>query len=205
MNVCQNQEMCHIKNNTIILNHSCYERSNRKSQTSVAIEEVVNENKLKEDINIKKTDKKRSKKKLMPLHECSQLSLSPMEKQYSPPRCLIFKKQVKRKNKCNKMNASNVQRNEREEKKNYNEKTNQGKKTKKVVSKKIVIKKIVNEDILRNLEENRENLNKTRVDVHGSNGNSSNDFQSLKGPSTTQFTRKKGRRINIVTTGLSNE
>nr|XP_034184325.1 uncharacterized protein LOC117606218 isoform X1 [Osmia lignaria] len=189
INVCgQNQEQ------TIILNHSCCERSNMKSQTSVPIEEVVNENKSKEDINIKKIDKKRSKKKLMPLHECSQVSFSPMEKQYSPPRCLIFKKQVKRKNKCNKMNTSNVQRNEREEKK-----------TKKVVSKKIVIKKIVNEDILRNLEENRENLNKTRVDVHGSNGNSSNDFQSLKRPSTTQFTRKKGRRINIVTTGLSNE
>ena len=200
INVCgQNQEQ--TKRNTIILNHSsCYERSNMKSQTSVPIEEVVNENKSKEDINIKKIDKKRCKKKLMPLHECSQVSFSPMEKQYSPPRCLMFKKQVKRKNKCNKMNTSNVQRNEREEKKK-----SQGKKTKKVVSKKIVIKKIVNEDILKNLEENRENLNKTRGDVHGSNGNSSNDFQSLKRPSTTQFTRKNGRRINIVTTGLSNE
>lgn len=93
----------------------------------------------------------------------------------------------------------------KKKKKNYNGKTQ--KKTKKLVSKKIVIKKIVNEDILKKLKENKENVHKLETThIYTLERNSSIDFQPTKTSSVVQFAKKKQmHKLNIVTTGLSNE
>lgn len=93
----------------------------------------------------------------------------------------------------------------KKKKKNYDGKTQ--KKTKKIVSKKIIIKKIINEDILKKLRENKENVNKLETKhIYTLERNLSDDFQPTKTSSVVQFAKKKQmHKLNIVTTGLSNE
>ncbi|KOC64335.1 Microcephalin [Habropoda laboriosa] len=195
-----------IVNNTIILNNSCCEMSHVQTQTSVNVEKSTNTSESKKDRNMKHlvsfSDKGQSKRKLLPLGECSQLaSFSPVQKECSPLGHLILrKKHKKRRNKCNKkFNINNIEQSEGKENQDYNEKK-QIKKPKKVISKKIVVKKIVDEDILKKLEENKDNFSEIETDVCTLKRSSTNDFQSLK-----RSSRKQIQRINIVATGLSNE
>ncbi|XP_050473935.1 uncharacterized protein LOC126865464 [Bombus huntii] len=191
-----------IVSNTIAVSHS-------NSEMSTIIKESTGKCDIEIDQNMKYSlfDRK-SKRKLLPLHERSQLlSFSPVEdKEYSPPPCLIFKKiHKKKKSKSNKtVNVNNPECIVKKNNKNHDGKTQ--KRTKKVISKKIVVKKIVNEDILRRLNKNQENLNKVKTaNVYTPERNSSDDFQLLKNSPIVHFTKKKMYKLNIVTTGLSNE
>nr|XP_012150866.1 PREDICTED: uncharacterized protein LOC100882860 isoform X1 [Megachile rotundata] len=140
--------------------------------------------------------KKPCKKRLMPLNEHSQISLSPAEKHHSPPRYLPFRRKL-----IHRKSNGKITKNEQNEGKTRNKK--KGKNVKK-----IVVKKIVDQEILNNLQENTENLDKSPVDTQRSNRNSFNDFRSFEGSSATKrYKSKKKRtlRISIVTTGLSND
>ncbi|XP_003690194.2 rRNA methyltransferase 2, mitochondrial [Apis florea] len=203
---------CGNINNTIILHNSSCKISHIDSKTSIIIQESTNESKAETNQNMKysvtSNNKRKCKRKLLPLHESSQLlSLSPVQnEEYSYPPFSIFKKKHKKnrneiKKIVNKNNTECIDK----KKKNYNGKTQ--KKTKKLVSKKIVIKKIVNEDILKKLKENKENVHKLETThIYTLERNSSIDFQPTKTSSVVQFAKKKQmHKLNIVTTGLSNE
>lgn len=191
-----------IVSNTIAVSHS-------NSEMSTIIKESTGKCDIEIDQNMKYSlSDRKSKRKLLPLHEHSQLlSFSPVQdKEYSPPPCLIFKKiHKKKKSKPNKtVNVNNLECIVKKNNKNHDGKTQ--KRTKKVISKKIIVKKIVNEDILRRLNKNQENLNKAKTaNVYIPERNSSDDFQLLKNSPIVHFTKKKMYKLNIVTTGLSNE
>ncbi|XP_076682922.1 microcephalin [Andrena cerasifolii] len=215
-------------NDTIIMDDSSLCRTpGAKPQVPVIIDESCNESKLENDQNagnlINLSFKRKCKKKLLPLHECSQLlTFSPVEQECVPPKYSTFAKRHRKgkkqaaKTKFNAaVSASNAKHIEEQSSKqslleddthSFSEKKKQkAKKPKKVVSKKITVKKIVNEDILKRLEENREIGNKSQMVASVSSRNSANDFQSLKRLSTTQLSRRKAQRLNIVVTGLSND
>lgn len=204
---------CGNINNTIILHNSSCKISHIDSKTSIIIQESTNESKAETNQNMKysvtSNNKRKCKRKLLPLHESSQLlSLSPVQnEEYSYPPFSIFKKKHKKnRNEVKKIvNKNNTECIDKKKKKNYNGKTQ--KKTKKLVSKKIVIKKIVNEDILKKLKENKENVHKLETThIYTLERNSSIDFQPTKTSSVVQFAKKKQmHKLNIVTTGLSNE
>ncbi|XP_043520146.1 putative uncharacterized protein DDB_G0277255 isoform X2 [Frieseomelitta varia] len=155
--------------------------------------------------SIKFPKEKKSKRKLLPLHECSQLvSISPVQDEKCiSPAYLIFKKSHKRKN--NKPNnINNIESINKNNNRDHNRKTQK----KKIISKKIIVKKIINDDILRRLEENKENYKREETrNVYTEERNSSDDFQLLKNSSIVHVMKKKTRenRLNIVATGLSNE
>lgn len=204
---------CGNINNTIILHNSSCKMSHIDSKTSIIIKESIDESKIETNQNMKysmtSNNKKKCKKKLLPLHESSQLlSFSPVQnEEYSSPPFLIFrKKHKKNKNEVKKIVNENNTEIVKKKKKNYDGKKKQ-KKTKKIVSKKIVIKKIVNEDILKKLKENKEKVNKLETThIYTLERNLSDDFQPTKTSSVVQFTKKKQmHKLNIVTTGLSNE
>lgn len=192
-----------IISNTIAVSHS-------NSEMSTIIKESTGKCDIEIDQNMKYSlSDRKSKRKLLPLHERSQLvSFSPVQdKEYSPPPCLIFKKiRKKKKSKPNKtVNVNNLECIVKKNNKNHDGKTQ--KRTKKVISKNIVVKKFVNEDILRRLNKNQENLNKVKTaNVYTPERNSSDDFQLLKNSPIVHFTKKKKMyKLNIVTTGLSNK
>ena len=230
------QKGCPISNNdqersvngTIILDNSSLCRTpGAKSQVSVIIDESSDGSKLENDQNtgnlIDPSSKRKCKKKLLSLRECSQLlTFSPVEQERVPPKCTIFTKRHRKgkkqatKTKLNAAgNASNAKHVEQQNSKQslleddahsfFDKKKQKAKKPKKIVSKKIIVKKIVNEDILKRLEENREIDNRSQAVISVSSRNSANDFQSLRRLSTTQLSRRKAQRLNIVATGLSND
>ena len=191
-----------------------------KPQVPVIIDESCNDSKLENDQNAGNLIKRKCKKKLLSLRECSQLlTFSPVEQEGVLPKCLTFAKgrrKGKKQAAKTKFNAAGSASNAKHIEEQSSEKSGleddtrsfskkkKAKKPKKVVSKKIIIKKIVNEDILKRLEENREIGNKSRV-TSASSRHSTNDFQSLKRLSTTQLSRRKAQKLNIVATGLSND
>lgn len=203
---------CGNINNSIILHNSSCKMSHIDSKTSIIIKESTDESKTETNQNMKysitSNNKRKCKKKLLPLHESSQLlSFSPVQnEEYSSPPFLIFrKKHKKNKNEVKKIVNENNTEIVKKKKKNYDGKTQ--KKTKKIVSKKIIIKKIINEDILKKLRENKENVNKLETKhIYTLERNLSDDFQPTKTSSVVQFAKKKQmHKLNIVTTGLSNE
>ncbi|CAL7936233.1 unnamed protein product [Xylocopa violacea] len=210
---CENQTQCQDE---MVLSKNIHNNAcNGNGNSSVILYNSANANKSQEkterDESIKHSiavpDKRRNKKKLLPLHEYSQLlSFSPVEKELHPSHQVFENKRKTRKNKCNKGIKVDkiVECLEIENIKDY-DKLKQ-RKPKKVISKKIVVKKIVNEDILRKFKKFNERFsNMEAADGYIPIRNSSDDFQSLKG-SVAQFTKKKQtQRLNIITTGLSNE
>lgn len=195
-----------------------------KSQISVVIKESTDESELQKDQNVKNSTvpsaKKKCKKKLLPLHECSQLlSFSPVQEEYLPFEHPTHPKKYKKKKKQNiknKSNSTNHESNMKNIKRKSSEqllleddhlivcdKKKKETKTKKIISKKITIKKVTDENILKQLEKDRENMLKNHTCILSRN--SSNDFQAQKGLSTARLSRKKAQKINIVATGLSNE
>ncbi|XP_076760539.1 microcephalin isoform X2 [Xylocopa sonorina] len=219
-NNCNNQQK-HSENETQcqgetvlsknIRNNACNDNGNSSMTLSNSANTDKSQRETERDKSIKLSiavpDKRRNKKKLLPLHENSQLlSFSPVEKELHPT-CQVFENKKKtRKNKCNKGIKINkiVECLEIENIKDYDKPKQR--KPKKIISKKIVVKKIVNEDVLRGLNKCNERFSQMETtDGYVSERSSSNDFQSLKG-SVAQFTKKKQiQRLNIVTTGLSNE
>ncbi|XP_076646362.1 microcephalin [Halictus rubicundus] len=197
--------------------HSCTELPK-----SIIIRESTDESELKIQ-DLKNSTmislKKRNKKKLLPLHESSQLpTFSPVENVNVLPQILRNKhKKRKEKQHVNKLNAickrrsveySDERSNEQFALENDNpvacDAKIQKRKPRKVIRKKIIVKKITtSDDILRRLQESRDNCIKTQTCV--SNRNSLNDFQSLKKQSSTQLRNKKAQRISIVMTGLCND
>lgn len=174
------------------------------SETRIMIKESIDKCNVEMDQNIKHSIKfpkeKKSKRKLLSLHECSQLvSISPVQNEKCiSPACLIFKKSRKGKKKKpnNINNIENI---------NKNDNTDHNGKTQK---KKIINKKMINDDILQRLEENKENFNREKTrNVYTEGRNSSDDFQLLKNSFIVHVMKKKTRenKLNIVATGLSNE
>ncbi|CAK9806620.1 MCPH1 [Anthophora plagiata] len=190
----------------IILNNTSCEMSYVKIQTSMNLNASTDKSDMKEDQNVKHLEshpvKGKSRRKLLPIGECSQLaSFSPVQKEYLPPQSITFKKKNKgRKNRYNeKIHINNIECRKAKENEDYNKKK-QMKKPRKIISKKIVVKKIVDEDILKILEKDKENINQIETDISPLKRSSTNDFQPLK-----RSSRKQIQRINIVATGLSNE
>ncbi|CAK9818003.1 Mcph1 [Anthophora quadrimaculata] len=189
----------------IILNNSSCEMSYVQMQTSMDINASTDKSDMKENQTVKHLEsnpvKGKSRRKLLPIGECSQLaSFSPVQKEYSPQQSITFKKKNKRRNRYNKkIHINNTECNTPKENENYNKKK-QIKKPRKIISKKIVVKKIVDEDILKILEKDKQNINQIETDVSPLKRSSTNDFQPLKKSSWKQL-----QRINIVATGLSNE
>lgn len=219
-----NNDQERFVNDTIVLDDSSLCRApDAESQVPVIIDESCNNSKLENDQNagnlIDFSSKRKCKKKLLSLRECSQLlTFSPVEQERIPPKFPTFTRRRRKgkkqaaKTKFNTAagSATNAKHIEEQNSKqslleddthSFSEKKQKAKKPKKVVSKKIIVKKIVNADILKRLEEDREIGNKSQV----SSRNSVSDFQSLKRLSTTQLSRRKAQRLNIVATGLSNE
>lgn len=202
---------CGNINNSIILHNSSCKMSHIDSKTSIIIKESTDESKIETNQNMKysitSNNKRKCKKKLLSLHESSQLlSFSPVQnEQYSSPPLIFRKKHKKNKNEIKKIiNENNT---EIVKKKKNNDDGKIQKKRKKIVSKKIVIKKIINEDILEKLRENKEKINKQETThIYTLERNLSDDFQPTKTSSVVQFAKKKQmHKLNIVTTGLSNE
>ena len=201
--------------NTVIQKKICNSERNgivnniiglRNSEMGIIIKKSSDKCNVGMDQNIKFPKEKKSRRKLLPLHECSQLvSISPVQDEKCvSPACLIFKKNHKRKNNepNNINNIESINKNNTD----HNRKTQ--KKIKKIISKKIIVKKIINDDILQKLKENKENFNREKTrNVYTEERNSSDDFQLLKNSSVVHLMKKKTRenRLNIVATGLSNE
>ncbi|XP_076238005.1 microcephalin [Calliopsis andreniformis] len=213
-----------VANETVILDNSSLCKAGTSKQASVIINESTEESQLEDNENKKDcTSKKKFKKKLLPLNENSQLvTFSPMEEERILPKCPTFlkrrkkaKKQLQKTKFNNGRSVSSVEHIEAENSRQsllleddhiFRDKKKQNtKKPKKIISKKILVKKIVNEDILKTLEENRENVRKTQMEACVSSRNSTNDFQSTSRLSATQLSKKQGQRIVIVATGLSND
>ena len=223
-----NNDQERFVNDTIILDDSSGCRTpGAEPRVPVIIDESCNNSKLENDQNagnlIDLSSKRKYKKKLLSLRECSQLlTFSPVEQERVAPKFPTFARRHRKgkkqaaKTKFNAADsASNAKHIEEQNSKqslleddthSFSEKKKQkAKKPKKVVSKKITVKKIVNADILKRLEENRDIGNGSQVVTSVSSRNSANDFQSMKRLSTTQLSRRKAQRLNIVATGLSND
>lgn len=161
---------------------------------------------------------KKGRRRLMPLHENSQLcSITPIdEKTYTPKESTstkrnkrLKKKLPKRKSMRFKNKTSNIKHNNASEQMwsdsdcdipENKEKEKKTRKPKKVVSKKILIKKFVNENVLNILQGNRQN-----EDHSIENRDSLDDFVKRRNIVTisTQWNKYKSQKIVIVTTGLS--
>ncbi|XP_032662623.1 putative uncharacterized protein DDB_G0277255 [Odontomachus brunneus] len=168
--------------------------------------------------NAENVTTRRGKKRLMPLHENSQLCSIEMLEEYSDMseksmtikrnKKKLKKKRSKKKTEDSKNDTTNIKNNIAneqvslnddyditEDKKKENKKT---KKPRKIISKKIVIKKFVNESALRIMEESRRNKGNLSME----NRDSSNDFVTHR-MIPTQRNKYKSQKIVIVTTGLS--
>lgn len=164
--------------------------------------------------NTEHVSTRRGKKRLMPLHENSQLcSIEPLEEHNEmPKKSMTVKRNKKQKKHLKKepgnfKNDANIKSNNPSEQvsldDNYDifENKKKEKKTKKprnIISKKIVIKKFVNENALNIMEESRRN----KGDLSIENRNSSNDFVMHR-MIPIQWNKYKSQKIVIVTTGLS--
>ncbi|XP_017756804.1 PREDICTED: putative histone-lysine N-methyltransferase 1 [Eufriesea mexicana] len=196
-----------IVNSPIALNNSSCNMSHINSQKSLIIKERTHTNETDIDQNMNSvslSEKKGCKRKLFPLRESSQLlSFSPMqnEKYLSHPNSICKKRHKKRTIRINKpVNINDTECTDQNENKNYDER-------KQKRTKNIVVKKIVNKDILRKLGKNTKDMNNLEAtNIYISGRNSLDDFQPLQRPSVVQFKKKKQiHKLNIVTTGLSNE
>jgi len=158
---------------------------------------------------------RKGRRRLLPLNENSQCSISPAEERKCTPEEPTSAKRnrrlklPKRKPMRSKNNASNIKQDVdskrissdsdchiSENKKKENKKT---RKPKKVISKKIVIKKFADENVLNVLQEYRQNK-----DHLMENEDSFDDFVKCRTVST-QWNKynNKSQKIVIVTTGLS--
>ncbi|KYN43291.1 Microcephalin [Trachymyrmex septentrionalis] len=124
------------------------------------------------------------KRRLLPLTQISQYSLSPIEERKCTPEESI--KQMQSDSDCDMLE------NKKKEKKT--------RKPKKVISKKIFIKKFADEKVLNILERSRQNKANNSVESR----DSLNDFVKCR-TTSTQWNKYKSQKIIIVTTGLSKE
>lgn len=166
--------------------------------------------------NTENVSTRRGKKRLMPLHENSQLcSIEQLEEHSDTSEKLttikknkkkLKKKRPKKKTEDSKNDAS-IKNNIANEQVSLDDdcdisknkkKENKTKKPRKIVSKKIVIKKFADENALRIMEESRRN----KGDLSMENRDSSNDFVAHR-MIPTQWNKYKSQKIVIVTTGLS--
>lgn len=159
---------------------------------------------------------RKGRRRLLPLNENSQCSISPVEERKCTPEepmstkrnKRLKKKLPKRKSMRSKNNASNIEQDVdskqissdsdchiSENKKKENKKT---RKPKKVISKKIVIKKFADENMLNVLQEYGQNK-----DYLMENRDSFDDFVKCRTVSTQWKYKYKSQKIVIVTTGLS--
>ncbi|XP_043261604.1 uncharacterized protein LOC122402681 [Colletes gigas] len=220
----KNKSHLSLKNVSTEYTNSCYEQEKMENETiirnnSSVTRESTNESESEKNENRENPTvlpvKRKFKKKLLPLRECSQLlSFSPVDGDIFPPKeptHIKKRKKLKKEHiknivnlRNNEINMNHIERNNNEESLLDNDCTfSNKKKPRKIISKKITIKKIVDEDILRRLQKNREKTVKTRTCI--SNRNSLNDFEVTTGLSTAIFTKRKVQTINIVATGLSND
>ncbi|XP_011882167.1 PREDICTED: uncharacterized protein LOC105569919 isoform X2 [Vollenhovia emeryi] len=159
---------------------------------------------------------KKGKRRLLPINEASQYSISPVsiakctpEESTSTKRHKKLKKRKlpKRKSMRPKNNTSNIKQDVAsntwsdddcdmpENEKKQNKKTQ---KPRKVISKKIVVKKFADKDVLNALQRHRQNRDNHLTE----NEDSLDDFAKCRTISTQRHTHKS-QRIVIVTTGLS--
>jgi len=177
-------------------------------ETTSKIEEKIIISENKECIPSKK-----GRRKLLPLHESSQLcSFTPLEEDKHNSESslkknkILKKKRTKRKsadfkNKTNiKHDITNedISSNSDETFANKKREEKKTRKPRKVLSKKIVIKKFVEESVLNILNNNKQIQGNRTIE----NTDSSNDFTKHRTIST-QWNRYRSQKIIIVTTGLS--
>lgn len=159
---------------------------------------------------------KKNRRKLLPLTQISQYSISPIEERKCIPEESTSTKRNKRmktkppkrksiysKNTNNIMHDTSSKQMQSDsdcdilENKKKEEKT---RKPKKVISKKIFIKKFADENVLNILQRNRQN----KGDNSLGSRDSLDDFVKCR-TTSTQWNRYKSQKIIIVTTGLSKE
>jgi len=188
--------------------------------TLIAIKDTLDETTSKEKKIIISENKectlsRKGRRKLLPLHESSQLcSFSPLEenehesessskknktlkKKHTKKKSTDFKNKKKIKHDIANENTWSDSDDTFVNKKKEEKKTQ---KPRKVLSKKIVIKKFVEESILNILNKNEQEIQR---DPTIENIDSSNDFTKHRTIST-QWNRYRSQKIIIVTTGLSN-
>ncbi|KAG5346449.1 MCPH1 protein, partial [Acromyrmex charruanus] len=156
------------------------------------------------------------KRRLLPLTQISQYSISPVEERKCTPQeststklnKRMKKKPPKRKSICSK-NVNNIKHDTPSKQMQSDsdcdiledkKKEKKTRKPKKVISKKIFIKKFADEKVLNILERSR--LNKANNSVESRD--SLNDFVKCR-ITSTQWNKYKSQKIIIVTTGLSKE
>ncbi|XP_078039179.1 microcephalin [Augochlora pura] len=206
------------RSGSVILNNSSLDFYS-KPQKTMFINESTDEGELTKNQDAKNSTipptMRRNKKRLLPLHETSQLlTFSPVENANILPgrtrlRNISKKRKNQRKNnkrtavdKCRNVEHINEEDNDQLELENNvvicDTKVRQ-KKPKKITRKKIIVKQLAGgDDILRRLKENNSNGTQTSA----LDRDSLNDFQTLNKQSSRMI---KAQRINIVMTGLCND
>ena len=153
------------------------------------------------------------KRRLLPLTQISQYSISPIEERKCTPEKStstklskrIKKKPRKRKSICSK-NVNNIKPDipskqvQSDSDCDIFEDKKKTRKPKKVISKKIFIKKFADEKVLNILERNRQNKANNSVESR----DSLNDFVKCR-ITSIQWNKYQSQKIIIVTTGLSKE
>ncbi|XP_018407591.1 PREDICTED: uncharacterized protein LOC108783513 [Cyphomyrmex costatus] len=167
--------------------------------------------------NTKCTPVKRNRRRLLPLTQISQYSISPIEERkcMTPEKSTSIKLNKRMKKKLPKRksirskNINNIKHNTSSAQmqsdsdcdmpENEIKKNKKTRKPKKVISKKIFIKKFADEKVF-NILQNRQNKDNNSIE----NRDSLDDFVECR-TTSTQWNKYKSQKIIIVTTGLSKE